>query len=66
MINEVKLEVGGVGPRHLGQPRDGLSGQLYDRQVKRIGLGQTVVSQIITKPNQLYFNILFTIFKGIN
>ena len=55
MVDEVELEVGGVGPGHLGQPGDGLGGQLYHGQVQGVGLGQAVVPQVVPKPadNQL-------------
>lgn len=34
MFNKVELEIRCVGPRDLGQPGDGLGGQLNDGQVE--------------------------------
>ena len=50
MVNKVKLEIRCVGPRDLGQPGDGLGGQLNDGQVEGVGLGQTVVTEVVAKP----------------
>ena len=50
MIYKVKLEIGRVCSRYLGQPSNSFGGELYNREVKGISLSQAVVTKVVTKP----------------
>ena len=52
VINEIKLQVGRVHPRDLGQPGNGLGGQLNDCKVQLVSLSQAVVLQVVPKPEE--------------
>ena len=50
MIYKVKLEIGRICSRYLGQPGNSFGGELYNREVKGISLSQAVVTKVVTKP----------------
>ena len=52
VVDEVELEVGCVHSRHLSQPRNRLGGKLDDCQVQLMGLSQTIVLQVVSKPER--------------
>ena len=50
MVDEVKFKICSVSAGHLRESGNCLGGELYHGEIKRVGLGQAVVSQIVSKP----------------